>query len=511
MYASLALALVLIYRATEVINFAQGEMAMFATYIAWALITHHGFSYWRAFFVTLAIAFVGGVGLQRVVIRPLARASVLTVVMATIALLVILNGLAAWIWSPELKFLPSPFPTVVVVIGGVHISKQDLGTFGVSLGCVRRVRLFFRFTKLGLAMRAGAVNPDAARLLGVRTSLMLALGWGFAAVLGAVSGMMVAPTVFLTPNMMQAVLIYAFAAAVLGGLDSPVGAVVGGLMLGVMLNLLGAVRRLRDAPSCSCRSRSPSCSSSCSSVRPGCSAASSWARMRRGSAARSASPRWSSWSSLAPFVFTHYRTYRLAFVADLPDRAARAEHPHRVHRPDLARPRRVHGRSARTRRRSSSSTTAGATSGRSRSRASSPASLGLAFGLPATRFAGPYLALATFAIPLSFIGLLKRFPHFTGGDVGKNLPQLRSEFGLHSNPSLWFYVVSWVVALVMLPLAFLVVRGRLRPRVPRGARQRDRLDRERRLDRGDQDGRIRDLGVLLRGRRRRSSRSASPT
>ncbi len=239
-YGSLALALVLIYKATEVINFAQGEMAMFTTYISWALITHHGMSKWLAFPITLAIAFAFGVALQVVVVRPLARASVLTVVMATIALLVILNGLASWIWSPQLQFYPSLFPTSSWAIGGVHISWQDVGTLGVSIGCVAILGAFFRFTKIGLAMRAGALNPAAARLLGVRTSLLLALGWGFAAALGAVSGMMVAPTVFLTPNMMQAILIYAFAAAVLGGLESPVGAVIGGLALGVMLSMLTA-------------------------------------------------------------------------------------------------------------------------------------------------------------------------------------------------------------------------------------------------------------------------------
>ena len=157
----------------------------------------------------------------------------------SVALVVILNGLASWIWSPEIKFFPSPFPPTTWVIGGVRISKQDLGTLGVTIASVFVLWLFFRFTKLGLAMRAGAVNPGAARLLGVRTSWLLALGWGFAALLGAVSGMMSAPTQLLSPNMMQAVLIYAFAAAILGGLESPVGAVAGGLGLGVLLSLLG--------------------------------------------------------------------------------------------------------------------------------------------------------------------------------------------------------------------------------------------------------------------------------
>ena len=239
-YASLALALVLIYRATEIVNFAQGEMAMFTTYIAWSLIEHHGFSYWPAFFVTIAIAFVGGVAIQRVVIRPIERANPLTIVMATIALLVILNGLAAWIWGPDEKVFPSPFPNRTFDVGGVAISVQDLGVIGVILGTVVVLWLFFTYTTIGLAMRAAAVAPEASRLLGVRVSWMLALGWGLAAVLGAVAGMMAAPSLFVfTPSFMQVILIYAFAAAVLGGIESPVGAVVGGLALGVAINLLG--------------------------------------------------------------------------------------------------------------------------------------------------------------------------------------------------------------------------------------------------------------------------------
>jgi branched-chain amino acid transport system permease protein len=238
-YASLALALVLIHRATGIINFAQGEMAMFTTYILWALTTTHGWPYWPAFVVTLLAAFAGGIAIHRVVIRPVERGSVLTIVIVTIGLLLILNGAATWIWSGEVRAVESPFPTRTIDIGGVAISLQDLGTIAVTIGVVGLLWLFFQFTKVGLAMRAAAVNPLESRLVGVRVSWMLGLGWGLAAVLGAVSGMLAAPTVFLDPNMMQAILIYAFAAAVLGGIDSPVGAVVGGLLLGVGLNLLG--------------------------------------------------------------------------------------------------------------------------------------------------------------------------------------------------------------------------------------------------------------------------------
>src|SRR5215212_6831819 len=157
----------------------------------------------------------------------------------TIGLLIALNGLTGWIWGPEVKAFDSPFPNDTVVVGGVAVSVRDIGTFCVCLGVVFILWLFFRFTTLGLAMRAVAFNANASRLLGVRVGWMLALGWGFAAVLGAIAGMMAAPTAFLDPNMMLVILIYAFAAAVLGGIDSPIGAVVGGLLLGVILNLLG--------------------------------------------------------------------------------------------------------------------------------------------------------------------------------------------------------------------------------------------------------------------------------
>jgi branched-chain amino acid transport system permease protein len=237
-YASLALALVIVYRSSGVINFAQGEMATFATFLAWTFL-HHGLSYWPAFALTLAVAFAGGVVLERVVIRPVEGRPVLTVVILTIGLLILVNGATQWIWGGAVRKFPSPFSTRPVHVGSAAFSIQDLGIVGVSLASVALLTLFFRFTKLGLGLRAAAVNPEESRLVGVRVGWMLALGWGLAAALGAVSGMMVAPVVFLDPNMMQGVLLYAFAAAVLGGLASPVGAVVGGLSLGVILNLLG--------------------------------------------------------------------------------------------------------------------------------------------------------------------------------------------------------------------------------------------------------------------------------
>ena len=237
-FASLALALVLIYRATDVLNFAQGEMATFTTYVAWSLMDH-GLSYWPAFAATLVVAFIGGAAVERVLIRPVEHRPEIVIVIVTIGLLIALNGLTGWIWGPEVKAFDSPFPLRTIDVAGVTISLQDLGVLAVCLVTVALLWAFFRFTTLGLVMRAVANSQEASRLLGVRVGWMLALGWGLAAVLGAVAGMMAAPALTLDPNLMLVVLIYAFAAAVLGGIDSPVGAVVGGLVLGVVINLLG--------------------------------------------------------------------------------------------------------------------------------------------------------------------------------------------------------------------------------------------------------------------------------
>ena len=214
-------------------------MAMFTTYIAWSLIANHGFSFWAGFFVTIGIAFAIGMAVERVVIRPFEGGSHLTLILVTIGLFVIFNGLASWIWSPEQRVFPSPFSAEPFRVGGVAIARQDVGIIVVTLATVILLWTFFRFTKIGLGMRAAAIGPEPSRLMGVRVPWMFALGWGFAAVLGAISGMMVAPALILTPTMMQIVLIYAFASAVLGGIESPVGAVVGGLVLGLGTTLLG--------------------------------------------------------------------------------------------------------------------------------------------------------------------------------------------------------------------------------------------------------------------------------
>ncbi len=237
-FASLALALVLIYNAMGLVNFAQGEMAMFATFIAFTLISR-GMSYWIAFPLTLVIAFVLGFLIQRIIIRPVERAPVLTLVIVTLGLATLINGLAGAVFGYVPRSFPSPFSVQTVNILGALASYRDLGVIAVSGVVLVLIYLLLQRTTVGLTMRAAAHHPEAARLLGVRVSWMLALGWGLASAVGAVSGMLVAPVLLLEPNMMQTIIIYAFAAAVLGGIESPLGAVIGGLIVGVTVNLAG--------------------------------------------------------------------------------------------------------------------------------------------------------------------------------------------------------------------------------------------------------------------------------
>jgi branched-chain amino acid transport system permease protein len=237
-YASLALALVMIYQATHHVNFAQGELAMCSTYLAWSLI-NHGVPYWLTFLLTVALSFVAGMAIERVVIRRVEKASVLTVVIVFIGMQFILNSLAGWVFGYTIQTFPSPFPEEPP-FGNPFINSHEVGVVGVTFVMVGLLAAFFRFTPVGLALRGAAANSDSAALCGIRVGSMLALGWGLAAAIGAVAGMLIAPVVYLDPNMMGGVLIYAFAAALLGGIDSPVGAVVGGFTLGVLENLAGA-------------------------------------------------------------------------------------------------------------------------------------------------------------------------------------------------------------------------------------------------------------------------------
>ncbi len=237
-YAIMALALVMIYQATQLVNFAQGEMAMFSTYFAWKLMDM-GWPYWRAFAATVIVSFVGGVAIERVVVRPFAKAPVLASVIVFIGLALVFNALAGWLYGYSVTSFDTPF-SGRPWFGAGYMSAHESGAVLVTFCVLALVYAFFRFTPLGLAMRAAAQNPTSSRLVGIRVGWMLAIGWGLAAAIGAVAGMMAAPIVYLDPNMMAGILLYAFAGAVLGGIDNPFGAVFGGFAVGVLENLLGA-------------------------------------------------------------------------------------------------------------------------------------------------------------------------------------------------------------------------------------------------------------------------------
>ena len=234
-YALVALAVVMIYMAIDHFNFAQGEMAMFSTYIAWALM-NAGLPYWVAFVAAIVISFAGGVFIDRVIFRPIHDAPVLSHIVVFIAMLAIFNSMAGFLWEFTIKSFPTPFPEdrLTTLIG-----NHQIGMIAVTLVMLGLIYAFFRFTDTGLAMRAAAANPDSARLVGVNVGWMLALGWGLAAAIGAVAGMLVAHVVFLEPNMMSGVLLYGFAGAIVGGVSNPGGAVVGGFLVGVVENVLG--------------------------------------------------------------------------------------------------------------------------------------------------------------------------------------------------------------------------------------------------------------------------------
>jgi branched-chain amino acid transport system permease protein len=235
-YALLALAMVMIFVSTNHINFAQGEMAMFSAFVCWQLIAW-GYSFWIALPVTMLFSFGVGVTIERVILRPLHSAPILSIVVVFIGLLAIFHSLAGAIWTHTVKPFPSPFPNVTFAGSGL-IGPHQIGMIVVAVIMLALLFTFFRFTPLGLAMRAAALNPESARLVGVNVDWMLALGWGLAAAVGAVAGVLVAPVVFLEPNMMAGILLYGFAAALVGGISSPGGAVAGGFIVGVLENMV---------------------------------------------------------------------------------------------------------------------------------------------------------------------------------------------------------------------------------------------------------------------------------
>jgi branched-chain amino acid transport system permease protein len=246
-YACLALALVMIFVSTDHINFAQGELAMFSAYLVWQAI-EWGTPFWIALPAVAFISFLIGVSVERVILRPLHNAPVLSVVVVFIGLLAIFHSLAGAIWGHTIKAFPSPFPKFTFA-GSGYIGPHQIGMIVVTIVLLLSLFAFFRFTPLGLAMRAAAQNPVSARLAGIRVDWMLALGWGLAAAIGAVAGTMVAPVVYLEPNMMASILLYGFAGALVGGISSPGGAVAGGFIVGVLENLVAYFGNLLEKAS----------------------------------------------------------------------------------------------------------------------------------------------------------------------------------------------------------------------------------------------------------------------
>lgn len=241
-YASLALALVLVHRATHIPNFAQGEMAMVAAFVAWEVQDSLGDGTWNwvlSLVAAMAFSFVLGFVIERGVIRWVENASPLTLLIITLGLLTILNNGAGWYWGFLPKSAASPFPLKPVRVGDVIVSWQTIGIVLVLIGLMILVFGLFNYTKLGLGLRGAAGNPASARLVGINVGMMLAVGWGLAALVGSAAGVMVAPRLGLQPNMMASIMLFAFAGAVLGGFDSPPGAVFGGLIVGLLQSFTG--------------------------------------------------------------------------------------------------------------------------------------------------------------------------------------------------------------------------------------------------------------------------------
>jgi branched-chain amino acid transport system permease protein len=236
-YAAIALSLVLIWRGTRVLNYAQGGMAMFTAYLG-LIVINRTHNYWLGFVIALVAGLVLGALLERGVVRPVERKPPLNAVIVTIGLLILLEGLAGIIYGGSFRSFPPAFSVTGLSIGhtALGLSRNALFTVAAVLVGAAVLGAVFRYTAAGLRLRATAFNPDVSRLLGVRTGRVLTLGWALAGVFGALAGVLVSPTTFLYPNSMDLIFVLGFTAAVIGGLESPLGAIIGGLVLGVLLN-----------------------------------------------------------------------------------------------------------------------------------------------------------------------------------------------------------------------------------------------------------------------------------
>jgi branched-chain amino acid transport system permease protein len=236
-FAAFALALVLIWRSTRIVNFAQGSMAAATSFIALSLIDA-GQSYWVALIVALVSGFVMGAVVERVIIRPVEGGPELNAVIVTLGLFVAIQALIAIIFGSSFQSFPTPFGVRGFEIGDTTIALTPTSVYIIVAVLITMALLvaLFRFTRVGLAMRASAFGQEVARLLGVRVGRMLTLGWALAAVVGSLSGLLIAGGEFVYPAYMDSLIVFGFVAAVLGGLDSPVGAIVGGLLLGLALS-----------------------------------------------------------------------------------------------------------------------------------------------------------------------------------------------------------------------------------------------------------------------------------
>src|SRR5579859_7571151 len=239
-YAAIALSLVLIWRGTRLLNFAQGGMAMFTTYVAIEVI-YHTHSYWAGFVVALAAGLVLGAACELTVVRPTLNKPPLNAVIVTIGLLTVLEGLAGIFFGGQYRSFPPAFSITGLRVGGtpLGVSRSDVFVAAAVLAATLLLAVLFRYTSAGLRMRAAAFNATIARLSGIRVARVLTVGWALAGLLGALAGVLVSPSTFLYPNSMDTIFVYGFTAAVLGGLDSPGGAVVGGLVLGLALSYAG--------------------------------------------------------------------------------------------------------------------------------------------------------------------------------------------------------------------------------------------------------------------------------